>query len=348
MTVNRAEYNFEVGLQELFHTIMVEGEQKLTPVTVNNKPRFAVIRQDNFEVLDIVSDVWEGMNHADVVDSVKSDLIPKLNLDIESEKLYMWMNGAIMFYQMTTKKEFTVGGIKLFANINALNSHNRYTKAGVQITLTDEQGTNYLPTVSNKSVYTYESMLHRKGTLDLVKLQKLVDNIPILIDNTIVSWERWNHITVEFPRLYILAQLFNLRLGEYLVAQMPTGGTKFEMYKHICQYMLNNDKMMESGFNALTQMTKFVRIMRNEDLFTCELDDLHIKVKNIKLFDWEEKEKQKEQKKLERETKKLNEVKEADPNTTEVADIGEEEVNEEEIETMSIKQTEDILNDLLS
>ena len=129
---------------------------------------------------------------------------------------------------------------------------------------------------------------------------------------------------------------------------MPTGGTKFEMYKHICQYMLNNDKMMESGFNALTQMTKFVRIMRNEDLFTCELDDLHIKVKNIKLFDWEEKEKQKEQKKLERETKKLNEVKEADPNTTEVADIGEEEVNEEEIETMSIKQTEDILNDLLS
>ena len=31
MTVNRAEYNFEVGLQELFHTIMVDGEQKLTP-----------------------------------------------------------------------------------------------------------------------------------------------------------------------------------------------------------------------------------------------------------------------------------------------------------------------------
>lgn len=297
MSVNRNDYAFGIDVKPVY----ISGENNVAiPVVILGNKRLAVVRSDTGDVLDIVSEHYEGVTHDAVVDSVKTDIMPKLGWEIVDEHLNMWMNGAIMYYGIQTEYNFTINNTKLFATINAVNSHNRFTKAGVHITLRDEAGTNYLPTVGSKAVYTYESMLHRKSTLDIVKLQKLVDNIPVLINTTVNCWRNWVNEYVAFPRVYILAQLFNYRLGEYLVEQMPTGGNRFDMYKHICQYMLNSEKMSASGFNSLTAMSKFVNIMRTDKLFTIGETELKDEIKRKQIFAWEDKVKTKEEKEAEK------------------------------------------------
>lgn len=330
--INRATYDFEPDVVRALAD--VDGQS--VPVDILGKPRYFVCRKihnadgtSKLVVFDVVSEQYEGMNHAVVVDSVKRDIIPKLRWKIIEEVSRVWMDGGIMFYSMKTANTFDISGIKLYATINAVNSHNRFTKAGVHITLMDEEGTSYLPTVGTKSVYTYESMLHRKSTLDIIQLQKLVDNIPVVINSTISNWQHWTNAWVEFPRLYILAQLFNFRLGTYLIEKMPTGGSRFDMYKNICQFMLNNDKMSASGFNALTSMAKFVRIMKKDKFFECAPEELKNEIAGRTIFSWEDKVKSKEEKQEE--------------NKIDVADIGEEKVTIEEV----IVPTDEILEDLL-
>ncbi len=335
--IERSEYAFGIDVKPVYIT---GKNNEAIPVVILGNKRLAIVREDTGDVLDIVSEHYEGVTHDVVVDSVKRDIMPKLGWKITNESLNMWMNGAIMFYSMQTEYSFFVKNIKLYATINAVNSHNRFTKAGVHITLRDEEGTNYLPTVGSKAVYTYESMLHRKSTLDVVKMQKMVDNIPALINTTIDCWEKWANEHINFNRVYILSQLFNYRLGGYIVHTMPSaGGTRFDMYKNICQYMLNNEKMKASGFNSLTSMAKFVQIMKSDKLFSMDETELKNEIKNKKIFDWEDKVKTEDSKK---------EIKKED--IVEVADIS----NESEDIAVNVVNTrttemevENMLNDLI-
>lgn len=351
--INPSEYNFNVGLKKAYviddiETFPAEVLAKIKPIEILDKERLVVVREDNNKHLDIVSGYWEGLPHGDVVASIKQDVLPALGWNVVAEDLNLWMNGAIMFYSMQTEKEYTVGNTKLFATINAVNSHNRYTKAGVHITLQDAIGTNYLPTSAGKAVYTYESMLHRKGTLDLVRLQKLIHNIPVMIDNTVRNWSEWETQQIEYPRLYILSQLFSYRLGEEIVARMAQGGSRFMLYKVICEYMLNKAKMAESGFNSLTQMAKFIKIIKHDDYFTCELEALKMNIKKFQLFDWEEKAEKKEAKKIAKEQTTDTTVVVETPVEEVVADISsDEEVNEEAAVEETKQQVDSLLKDLL-
>lgn len=331
MEINREEYAFGIDLMPIYVSL---SPNNLTPVKILDKPRLAVVREDTGEVLDIVSDHYEGVTHDVVVDSVKDNILPQLGWNVIKENLCMWMNGGIMFYSMQTENAYQIdNNTTLYATINAVNSHNRYTKAGVHITLQDQNGTNYLPTAGSKSVYTYESMLHRKSTLNILQLHRLIDNIPALIDTTVSSWRDWTTQHVTFNRLYVLAQLFNYRLGVYLTEQMPTGGTRFDMYKHVCQYMLNTDKMAASGFNALTIMAKFVKIMKRDSFFICDVDDLKREIKRNMLFRWEDKIKTEEEKQ-----------EEVNDNIINVSDVSEnEEIDVEEVTT----SVEEMIDDLL-
>lgn len=331
MAVNREDYAFEIDIMPVYISL---APNNLTPVKILNRPRLAVVRADTGDVLDIVSDHYEGVTHDVVVDSVKDNIIPQLGWNITDEHLCLWMNGGIMFYSMQTENAFQIdNNTTLYATINAVNSHNRYTKAGVHITLQDQNGTNYLPTSGSKSVYTYESMLHRKSTLNILQLHTLIDSIPVLINTTVSNWQNWVTQHVSFNRLYILAQLFNYQLAMNIIEKMPTGGNRFELYKHICQYMLNKDKMSASGFNALTVMSKFVNVMKRDSFFTCSEEELKNEIRNKQIFSWEDKVKTTEEKE--------EEINDSVINVSDV--ITDEEINVEEVSA----SVEELIDELI-
>lgn len=351
--INEVDHNFSVGLKQAYviddmSSIPEDIKQKFKPVKILDKPRYVVYNENNPDkMFDVVSGVWEGVSHEDIVKSVRDDILPALGWTVKKTKRNLWMDDAVMFYEFETETEFHVGNTKLFGTIIAVNSHNRFTKYGVHVTIRGEDGTTYLPTSAGKAVYTYESMLHRKGTLDPVQLQRLVQNIPTMINNTINCWNSWDQQILEYPRLYILAQLFNYRLGEEIISRMAQGGSRFNMYKIICEYMLNENKMSESGFNSLTQMVKFIRIMKNDEYFNCDMESLKARIKNVQLFDWEDKELKKEERKQAKENKSI-ETKQTvvNDNTVQVADIGGTVVSEEVVEEETKQQVDSLLKDL--
>lgn len=271
------------------------GQMKEMPVRILGNQRLAVVRTDINVALDVVSESYGEANHKDIVDVVRHDLLPRLGWEIVDEDLMMWMEGAIMDYTFITKSSFTIGDTTLFATIHAMNSHNRFTKAGVRIMLQDEFGTSYMPDAGPRSMYTMESLLHRRGVMDLVNLQKIADRIPIIVNTTISQWRHWEKQELEFQRIKIISQLFSLELATHVVEKFPGGANRFELFKAICQHVTNRDKMHTSGFNALTIMGGIVKIMTNDRLFTMPIVELAEFVKSNIKTDWEEYEAKKQE-----------------------------------------------------
>lgn len=296
--IKKEDYAFEVVQVPVYIKIPdPENPDKVldVPVKILGNRRLAVIRTDRNVVMDIVSEEYEEANHESVVTIVKNDLLPRLGWNILEEKLNMWMEGAIMDYCFVTESSFKIGDTTLFATIHAINSHNRFSKAGVRIMMQDNIGTSYMVDSAPRTMYSVDSLLHRRGALELANLQKIADRIPLVVNRTVDQWKHWNAQMVSGDRIRFISQLFNLRLAEYIVEAFPSGTSRFNLYKGICQFAANGDKMSESGFNVLSSMSRVVKLMSNNILFSGTDSEIKEFVKEHKKMDWEEVEEKKEE-----------------------------------------------------
>lgn len=243
------------------------------------------------EVFESVTPMYELVEHKDIVDIVKKNLIPDLGWKIKEEKVFLYDNGGIMFNMFVAESNYTIGDIKLHSAISAVNSYNRKTRAGIHIALVDEEGTVMIPHVAKRMIYAFQGMIHKSGSINISNLRNLSKIIPVIVNNTVKEWKTWEKETISSERLRLLTQLFNYRMATHIVNLYPTGLSRFELYKCICDYMLNKEKMEKSGFHYITQASKIVKFMKNDYLFNSKtLDELKEYIKNKTQFTWEEKE----------------------------------------------------------
>lgn len=260
-------------------------------IPINNRVMIYSKEMSKNEVFESVTPMYELVEHKDVVDFVKKNLIPDLGWKIKKEETFLYDNGGIMFNMFTAESNYTVGDTKLHAAISAVNSYNRKTRAGVHIALVDDEGNVMIPHVAKRMIYAFQGMIHKSGSIDISNLRNLSKTIPAVVNNTINEWKEWEKENISGERLRILTQLFNYRMASHIMNLYASGISRFGLYKVICDYILNEDKMRKSGFHYITQGTKLVKFMKNDFLFNSKtLDELKSYIKNKTQFTWEEKE----------------------------------------------------------
>lgn len=178
----------------------------------------------------------------------------------------------------------------MYAAISAVNSYNRKTRAGVHISLVDDEGNVMIPHVASRMIYAFQGMVHKSGSIDISNIKKLSKIIPTVVNNTISDWKNWEKEFISPERLKILSQLFNYRMATHMVGTYSSGLSRFDLYKAICDYLLNSDKMKKSGFHYITEASRITKFMKNDYLFSCKINELKQYIKNKVQFTWEEKE----------------------------------------------------------
>lgn len=291
------KYDFPVEMVPCYIKDSETGKE----IPIKNRVMIYSKEMSKDEVFESVTPTYELVEHKDVVDIVKKNLIPDLGWKIKREETFLYDNGGVMFNMFIAESNYTVGNTKLYSAISAVNSYNRKTRAGVHVALVDEEGNVMIPHAATRMIYVFHGMIHKTGSIDISNLKKLSKTIPAIVNNTIDDWKKWEKEYISGERLRILTQLFNYRMALHVMGLYASGISRFDLYKVICDYMLSEDKMKKSGFHYITQTNKLVKFMKNDYLFNCKLDDLKKYIQNKTQFTWEEKEESKNSEKEEKE-----------------------------------------------